>query len=102
MSAGDVPAIQLDRLLRDGYCPEGTLSGVAAKRLYRTAGAFALGKVVCKRRPSRVAPNVGRGGGITHEQTKDVRRPPLFLLRPTFPELRRTGRADFALRMTQG
>jgi hypothetical protein len=33
--------------------------------------------------------------GITNEQPKDAPLPPLFLLRPTFPELRRTGRADF-------
>jgi hypothetical protein len=46
---------------------------------------------------SQVASDVGRAAGITREQFEDAARPPLFLLRPTFPELRRTGRADFVL-----
>ena len=49
-----------------------------------------------------MAPDLGAGGGMAREQPKDAPRPPLFLLRPAFPELRRTGRADFALRHNPG
>ena len=49
-----------------------------------------------------MATDVGRGGGITREEPKDAPRPPPSLLRPIFSELRRTGRAGFAVRITQG
>ena len=51
---------------------------------------------------SGVAPDFGHGGGNYARRPKDAPPPPLFLLRPTVPELRRTDRADLALRLTQG
>ena len=44
------------------------------------------------------ASDVGRAFGVTREQPEDELRPPLFLLRPTSQKLRRTGRANLALR----
>jgi len=65
--------------------------------------SLTLGQVVDEMKGAlKVAPDVGRAARITREEPKDAARPPLFLLRPTVPELRRTGRADFAPRITQG
>ena len=47
----------------------------------------------------KVAPDIERVGGTTRGGPKDPPRPPLFLLRPAFPELRRKGRAVLALRI---
>ena len=52
--------------------------------------------------PSRVASDVGRAFGVTHEQPKDELRPPLFLLRPNSPELWRTGRTNLPLQPLRG
>jgi hypothetical protein len=77
-------------------------SDFAAKRVYITAQGFNPGSGGLVKGALKVAPDVGRGDGITREQPKDAPRPPLFLLRPAFPKLWRTSRADFALRITQG
>jgi hypothetical protein len=61
--------------------------------IQNSPGALALGQLTVEG-AMQVAPDAGYAAEITAEEPKDAPRPPLFLLRPIFPELRRTGSAD--------